>query len=147
MPAGRNIILMWTKYLFLGFCGLMAGSAIAAGTFAFIMIIGVVPRLIGKCHRASGIMGFETCIILGAIIGCVWSLFPKFAVPFGELMLVAYSVSAGIFVGCLALALAEILDTFPILFRRFHIKRGLFWMILSLAIGKTCGSLYYFLVR
>lgn len=138
---------MWSKYLFLGFCGLMAGSAIAAGTFAFIMIIGVVPRLIGKCHRASGVIGFENSIILGAVIGCVWSLFPDLSVPFGGLMLMVYGVSAGIFVGCLAIALAEILDTFPILFRRFYIKRGLFWVILSLAIGKMCGSFYYFLSR
>lgn len=136
---------MWIRYLFLCFCGLVAGSAIAAGTFAFIMIIGVVPRLIGKCHRGSGIMTFETCIISGAVIGCVWSLFPVVTIPFGGVMLLLFGFSAGIFVGCLALALAEILDTFPILFRRLHIKRGLFWVILSLAIGKMCGSFYYFL--
>lgn len=136
---------MWIRYLFLCFCGLVAGSAIAAGTFAFIMIIGVVPRLIGKSHKASGIMTFETCIILGAVIGCVWSLFPVIRIPFGGVMLLVFGFSAGIFVGCLALALAEILDTFPILFRRLHIKKGLFWVILSLAIGKMCGSFYYFL--
>lgn len=138
---------MWIRYLILCFCGLVAGSAIAAGTFAFIMIIGVVPRLIGKCHRASGIITFETCIILGSIIGCVWSLFPVVTIPFGKVMLCAFGFSAGIFVGCLALALAEILDTFPILFRRLHMKRGLFWIILSLAIGKMCGSFYYFFTR
>ena len=147
MQVGRNTILMWIRYLFLFFSGLMAGSAIAAGTFAFIMIIGVVPRLLGKCHRASGIMGFENSIILGAIIGCVWSLFPSLTIPFGSVMLGAYGFSAGIFVGCLAIALAEILDTFPILFRRFYIKRGLFWIILFLAVGKMCGSFYYFLSR
>ena len=138
---------MWIKYLFLCFCGLVSGVATAAGTFAFIMIIGVVPRLIGKCHRAAGTFLFENCIVTGASVGCVWSLFPQISIPFGWLTIWIFGLSAGIFVGCLALALAEILDTFPILFRRFRVKRGLFWMILSLAIGKMCGSFYFFLIQ
>lgn len=136
---------MWIKCLFLIFCGLTSGVAIAAGTFAFIMIIGVVPRLVGKCHRAAGTMLFENAIIAGATLGCVWSLFANLAIPFGWVTLVLFGLSAGIFVGCLALALAEILDTYPILFRRFHIKRGMFWVILAVALGKMGGSFYYFL--
>ena len=136
---------MWIRYLFLMFCGLVSGGAIAAGTFAFVMIIGVVPRLVGKCHRAAGTFVFENCIVLGAVIGCVWSVFPEMPIPFDWLMLVLFGLSAGIFVGCLALALAEILDTYPILFRRMHIKQGLFWVVLSVALGKMSGSFYYFL--
>ena len=137
---------MWIKYLFLIISGLTAGAAIAAGTFAFIMIIGVVPRLIGKCHKAAGTMCFENAIVAGAIIGCIWSIFSKLPIPFGRFMLSVFGLSSGIFVGCLALALAEILDTFPIIFRRLHIKEGLFWVVLSIAIGKMCGSYYYFLL-
>ena len=147
MQAGRNIILMWTKHLFLGLLGLVSGGAIAAGTFAFIMIIGVVPRLIGKCHCAAGTMYFENCIITGAVLGCVCSVFPDIPIPFGHAMLGAFGLSAGIFVGCLAIALAEILDTFPILFRRAKVKEGMAWIILFLALGKTCGAFYYFWVR
>ena len=140
-------MLMWTKHVFLGVIGLLSGGAIAAGTFAFVMIIGVVPRLIGKTHRAAGTMCFENCIISGAILGCIWSLFPELSIPFGHAMLAAFGFSAGIFVGCIAIALAEILDTFPILFRRAKVKQGMEWIILFLALGKTCGSFYYFLVR
>ena len=136
---------MWIRSLFLMFWGLVSGATIAAGTFAFIMIIGVVPRLVGKCHRAAGTMLFENAIILGAVLGCVWSLFPEVSIPFGRVTLLFFGLSAGIFVGCLALALAEILDTYPILFRRFHIKRGLFWVVLCVALGKMSGSFYYFL--
>ena len=136
---------MWIKYLFLIFCGLVSGGAIAAGTFAFIMIIGVVPRLVGKCHRAAGTLLFENMIIAGATLGCIWSVFPNVPIPFGWITILLFGLSAGIFVGCLALALAEILDTYPILFRRFHVKQGLFWVILSVAVGKMCGSFYYFI--
>ena len=92
-------------------------------------------------------MCFENCIILGAVLGCVWSTFLEMSVPFGSTILVLYGLSAGIFVGCIAIALAEILDTFPILFRRAKVKQGMAWIILFLALGKTCGSFYYFLVR
>ena len=136
---------MWIKSLFLIFFGLVSGGAIAAGTFAFIMIIGVVPRLVGKCHRAAGTMLFENMIILGAVLGCVWSVVPGTWIPFGRVTLLLFGLSAGIFVGCIALALAEVLDTYPILFRRFHVKEGLFWVVLSVAVGKLCGSFYYFL--
>lgn len=133
--------------MILGFAGLVSGVATAAGTFAFIIIIGVVPRLIGKCHRAAGTMIFENAIMLGAGIGCVWSVLVELAIPIGSIGLILYGLSAGIFVGCLAIALAEILDTFPILFRRFRIKEGLRQIIFWLAIGKMCGSFYFFLIQ
>ncbi len=44
---------MWIKHLFLGFIGLASGVGVAAGTFAFIIVIGVVPRMIAKCNRAE----------------------------------------------------------------------------------------------
>ena len=45
---------MLIEHIFLGFCGLAAGLAVSAGTFAFLIVIGVIPRMIGKCNRAGG---------------------------------------------------------------------------------------------
>lgn len=42
------------------------------------------------------------------------------------------------------MALAEIMNVFPIMFRRFHLKMGLSWVITFMAIGKTIGGLWYF---
>jgi len=47
-------------------------------------------------------------------------------------------------VGCIAVALAEILNTFPIIFRRFQIKEGLSWIMLFMAFGKCAGAFWYF---
>ena len=52
---------------------------------------------------------------------------------------------AGMFVGCLALAIAEMLDSIPIFTRRISFRHGLGCMILSIALGKVCGSLLFFL--
>lgn len=135
---------MLIRHFFLGFVGLASGFTVAAGTFAFLIIIGVIPRMIGKCNRAAEAMHFENAIILGGIFGSTISIFEQIRLPFGPVLLCVYGISAGIFVGCIAVALAEILDTFPITFRRMHLKEGLSWAMLMMALGKCAGSLYYF---
>lgn len=138
---------MLSEHILLGFIGLCAGLAVSAGTFAFLIVIGVIPRMIGKCNRAAETIHFENAVILGGIFGTVMSVFLQIRLPLGPLLLCAYGLSAGIFVGSIAVALAEILNTFPIVFRRTGIKTGLFWVMLSMALGKLCGSLYYFINR
>lgn len=66
---------MFLKHILLGFLGLAFGGAVAAGTFAFVIVIGVVPRMIGKCNRAAGTRCFEQAIILGGILGNIVSVF------------------------------------------------------------------------
>ena len=144
------------KQLFLLFFGLCAGGVIAAGVFAFLAIIGVFPRVIGKSKTGSHILLYETVIILGGSLGNVMDLyeFPLligsdgggFAV-LGQLLLAIWSIFAGIFVGCLVMSLAETLKALPVISRRVHLAVGLPYIILSVALGKMCGSLMYFINR
>ena len=135
---------MWIKHIGLGAAGLVAGIAASAGTFAFIIVLGVIPRMIGKSKVAEKILTFENAIILGGIFGNLLSVFLNIRIPLGSPLLAVFGLCSGIFVGCMAVALAEILDTFPVLFRRLKLKRGLSWVILLIALGKLCGSLFYF---
>lgn len=144
MRSERGIALMLIRHVFLGLCGLVAGVGVSAGTFAFLIVIGVIPRMIGKCNRAAETIHFENAIICGGILGNIVSVFPGISLPFGPFLLCLYGFSAGIFVGCIAVALAEILNTFPILFRRMHLKEGLSWVMLAMALGKSVGSFWYF---
>lgn len=66
---------MLIEHIFLGFCGLAAGLAVSAGTFAFLIVIGVIPRMIGKCNRAAETLHFENAVILGGICGNLASVF------------------------------------------------------------------------
>ena len=50
----------------------------------------------------------------------------------------------GMFTGCLAMAIAEMLDSFPILTRRLSFHRGISLVVISMALGKLSGSLFYF---
>ena len=123
---------MWSKHLLLGFVGLAAGSAVAAGTFAFLIMLGVVPRMVGKSRTAPEVLWYENAIIRHV------------SIPLGHPLLYVYGICAGIFVGCNAMALAEVLKTFPILFRRAKLKTGLIYVVICLALGKTFGALWYF---
>ena len=55
-----------------------------------------------------------------------------------------FGLFSGMFIGCLALAIAEMLDSIPIFARRISFRHGLGWAILGMAAGKLCGSLLYF---
>ena len=136
---------MWIKQLTLAFAGLMAGSAMAAGTFAFIIIIGVVPRMVAKLKRACDTMHFENAIVAGCTTGGILSLYEAIRLPLGLPLLIVFGISAGMFVGGIAVVLAEILNVFPIIFRRFHMKRGMFWVMTAIAFGKFVGSYFFFI--
>lgn len=54
---------------------------------------------------------------------------------------------SGIFVGGWILALAEIVNIFPILTRRIGLTKGLSLVVIAIALGKMSGSLIYFYFR
>lgn len=135
--------MMWIREVFLGFVGLAAGSAVSAGVFSFIISIGVVPRIIGKSRTAADIVAYENAVLLGGTFGNLFSLF-SWQLHLGIWAVIVFGLSAGIFTGCLAVALAEILNTFPIMFRRFGIKEGLSWMLFFMASGKAVGAIYFY---
>ena len=56
-----------------------------------------------------------------------------------------HCIICGIFVGVLAMALAEVLNVMPILMRRARLNKGITWFVVSFALGKLLGSLLYFL--
>lgn len=130
--------------LFLVFAGVSAGSIVAAGVFAFLAIIGVFPRLIGKTHTKSKVMLYESIIILGGVLGNVSDLFEFPIHAGGNLFLAVFGAAVGIFVGCLVMSLAETLKTLPVISRRICLSVGIQYIILSLGIGKMIGALIYF---
>lgn len=127
------------------------GILSSGGVFTVFVTVGVVPRLADKTHTASYIMVYENSIILGAVVGCLFSVLPwriedavLLFLP-AEAILVTFGVFSGIFIGCFAIAIAEMLNTIPIFSRRIKMGRGMGIVLLFLALGKTVGSLCYFL--
>jgi len=48
-------------------------------------------------------------------------------------------------VGCLSIALSEVLDGIPIFARRIRLKMGVSIAVLMVAVGKIAGSIVYFI--
>jgi stage V sporulation protein AB len=137
---------MWIRHIMMGALGLCAGAAVSAGTFAFLLVIGILPRMLCKANVKEHVLLLENLVIAGVIYGNIKSTIEwNLALPFGHVAATLFGLSAGIFVGQIAAALAEILHTFPIMFRRLHLKEGLEWVMSAMAFGKLVGSLFYFL--
>ncbi len=132
------------RYIFLILLGLGAGVVISGAVFAFIAIIGVVPRLAAKTKTEKYIKLYEETIIAGGIFG-VFTIMYDYYIPIGVIPVIIISACIGIFYGCLAVSLAEVLNVIPILSRRTRLYKGLKYFIIALALGKAAGSmLYYF---
>ncbi len=155
------------QQIFLAVYGVSAGVLVSAGIFTVLLAVGLTPRFIGKTHTAQKIFLYENCITAGAVIGTLFTIVPILRhtgsyirqqllfMDAGEWLLYAVNLSGeillgigglfmGMFVGCLALAIAEMLDSIPIFARRTAYRHGLGAALSAVAAGKCLGSLYYF---
>ncbi len=147
--------------IFLAVVGASYGLLAAAGVFTVLVAVGLVPRFAGKTHTAGKVLLYEEMVIFGTIAGSMLSIFPEYCqfgawwqqhVPdlqglwlqAGIFWQAMFGLFAGMFIGCLALAIAEMLDSIPIFTRRISFRHGIGLAILAMAAGKLCGSLLYF---
>ena len=133
------------KMLVLAMLGFGSGAVISGAVFAFISVIGVVPRLAQKTNTKPFIPLYEEAIMFGGILGCVEGFF-DFTLPLPKAIVAILGFCTGIFYGCLAVSLAEVLHVIPILTRRTKLAKGMFFFILAIALGKLTGSLIYYVI-
>lgn len=129
------------RYCLLAIIGFAGGLVVAAGVFAFITLLGVLNRLASKTNTAKHILLYENMVILGGILGNTWFIY-QWDIPFGIIGLILFGLFSGIFVGCQAMALAEVLDVIPIFAKRIKIKYGMPYIVASIAIGKAVGAFF-----
>ena len=135
------------REIILSVIAFLAGAGVSAGVFAFVLVIGVVPRIL-RCSWIENIILIEIVMICGVVAyNLGFANMPKVPVSniCGNIIIAIYGLCVGIFVGCIAVALAEILHTFPIIYKRMKLRAGLGIIVISMAIGKALGALYYFL--
>lgn len=156
---------MFLKQMFLGIMGMSFGVFAAGGVFTVLISVGLIPRFAGKMHVSRKVFLFEEAVVCGTLFGDFFSVFDRYgrigdfikenqvfgsgrteAVWYmaGTAVLIVFGLFAGVFVGCLALAIAEMLNTIPIFSRRIGFRHGLGIAVLAMALGKAAGSLLYF---
>lgn len=134
---------MWAAQVLLAVIGISAGMAVAAGLFSFIVELGVIADFADRTHTGEKILFYEDCVALGGIRRKYIYVF-HIGVPLGTALLAMFGLFAGIFVGCWAMALAEILNVFPVFMRRARIVRYLTAFVISMALGKGIGACLFF---
>lgn len=132
--------MIW-KQIILTVIGLCGGAAVAGGVFAFLSVLQLVPRLATRLRLASRAYKMETAIFLGGMLGAILSVF-HLSLPIGSIGLCLFGFFSGIFVGCVAMALAETLKVLPILIDRVKFQNGLPYVIAAMALGKAAGCFY-----
>lgn len=156
--------MIFLKQILLAVCGASFGLLSSAGVFTVLASVGLIPRFAGKMHVADKVFVLEEAVIFGTLAGGFFSVFPDNGrigayvlvkqifsentaliwKALGGFFLVFFGFFAGIFVGCLAFAIAEMLDSIPIFARRIGFKKGLSAAVTAAAFGKLVGSLLYF---
>lgn len=155
---------MLLKQIFLCVCGLSFGFLASAGVFTVLVSVGLIPRFAGKMHVAKKVFALEEAVVLGTLTGGFCSVFSDWVnigsflrkkqifghftenviQVGGNLFFIVFGIFAGMFVGCLALAIAEMLNSIPIFARRIGFRHGLGVAVTAAALGKLTGSLIYF---
>lgn len=133
---------MWQQ-IFLGFLGLCSGMIIAGGAAGLMIGLSIVPRYAGITHTARHILVYEDAMLLGILLGNLFSVF-SWKLPLGGPFLCVFGAASGFFLGSWIMALAEMADIFPIFAKRTGFTEGLPKVILCIAAGKTAGSLFYY---
>lgn len=136
----NKIILVWVAF--------GAGIAVAAGFIAFISLIGIVTRLAGITKTASAIPTYENSMAMGLILFNILSLYQpnlQWISPIPAIIIIhTGSLLTGIFSGCLAGALAEVVNIIPIFSRRVKLRKGFPYMVRAAAVGKFIGCIIQF---
>ena len=125
--------------LLLGLIGLAGGMLVAGGLFAFLVTVGVVTRLAAGTKTAKYVMLYEDMALLGGAIGNIAYVYGV-GLPTGIIGFALYGISSGIFTGCLAAALAEVINMLPVLSERLNMKKGMTAVMVAFAIGKLVGA-------
>ena len=134
---------MWVKQIVMALIGLSAGSIVAGGLFGFVVSLGIVSDFADRTETADRIGLYEDAVAVGGILGNLVLLYDIPLTAISPLMGV-FGIFSGVFVGCWALALAEVLNVFPIFLRRINVTKGIGFVILGIAIGKVLGATVYF---
>lgn len=132
--------------ILLGIIGLSSGFIVAGGVMALSVGLGIFTRYAGITHTGKHVRLYEDAVLLGGIAGDIMTVY-KVSVPLGSIGLAVMGVCFGIFVGSWILALAEIVNIFPVFFRRMGVTKGTSLVILAIAAGKVVGSLLHFYMR
>jgi stage V sporulation protein AB len=122
--------------------GLAGGLAVGSGFVAFIVVLGVIPRLTQLTKTMKRIHAYELAVVAGALTGG-WISLRDTVLSLSEYLLIPMGLFSGVFIGMLAAALTEVLNVWPILAKRIGVAEKIVILLMAIAFGKVFGSLFH----
>ncbi len=121
------------------FVSFSTGIVISGAIYGFIVAIGIIPRIVYKTDTRKHLLYFETLIILAAILSSFYTVY-QFEIPVGKYGLAYIYFAIGVFIGSLAVCVAEVLSVIPIMVRRVKLMKHITTIMLAIALGKGLGG-------
>ena len=123
---------------------LSGGLAVSFATAAFILALGIVPRVAAISGTRERILWYETLVMGGIFAGMLLEL-DAVRAAFPVAVLTGIGLMGGVFVGCWTCALGELFNMYAVLLRRLKIRVLLEVIVWALCLGKAAGALFYLL--
>lgn len=130
-------------YVLLGLIGLAGGGAIAGAYVVVVSTLGVYTRLAAWAKEGRHLFRIELLLLAGTVLGTIVTNYDV-SLPFGSIGLGVLGLFFGIYTGCLAAAIADVVKLFPIFCRRVHLRKGLPYIIALVGAGKAIGTYVQF---
>src|SRR5699024_3709029 len=124
--------------------GFASGIAVGGGFIAFLTVLGIIPRLVQLSKAKKKLNVFAASVVFGTFFGTYLS-FTSLTWHFPVYILIPWGLFHGIFIGMLAAALTEVLNVFPIIFKRINMEHHFLLLIMAIVFGKVVGSLFQWL--
>lgn len=123
--------------------GIIFGFAIASAISSFLLLIGIVQKLAERTCTTHRLTLYKWTLCSGIIAGAyVVAINPM--IRLGPVVGTLVCTFMGMYVGVVAISLAETLKVIPILFKKTNLIIGTKMLIFAVAFGKMLGSLLYF---
>jgi len=121
------------------------GMAVGAAAALVIGVLGLVPQCAAVTGTRRFIPLFGWMVCLGAFAAAVFHLCGFSGAPGALPLLALFSLLAGIYLGVVLSALAEVLNIFPALSGKLKLAACIRMLVFVLAVGKVLGvAAYYF---
>ena len=117
------------------------GLAVSFATAAFILALGIVPRVAAVSGTRQKLLWYETLVMCGIFTGMLLEL-GALRAEFPVAILAATGLTGGVFVGCWTCALGELFNMYAVLLRRLKIRVLLEVIVWALCLGKAAGALF-----
>lgn len=125
--------------------GIAGGFTVGSSVVAFLTVLDLFPRLVQMARAPRWMHGFELALVAGTMTMTAMH-FAHVHLALPNAVAAIITLFQGAFIGMVAASLIEVLNVVPIVSRRLRMQTKVGILILFVALGKTAGSLFDWLI-